>query len=88
MLLFLVIPRMTAYAFLCFTVYPPFNSVFVFLFHTTNTPFLIRLYFLYRKVFIYVFSSLYYVIVSSICGVSSCEMSVDVLLTDCLFIFW
>jgi len=41
-LLFLVIPRLTAYAFLCFTVGPPHRPLFVFLFLTSGTPFLIR----------------------------------------------
>lgn len=41
-LLFLVIPRLIACAFPCFTVGPSLRSAFVFLFHTTGTPFIIR----------------------------------------------
>jgi hypothetical protein len=72
-LLFLVIPRLTACALLCFIVGPPFFPVFIFLFHTTDTPFLIRRCFLYRKVFIYFLSSWYFVVLSSSVALTSAK---------------
>lgn len=63
-----------------------FSFLSFFLFHATCTPFLIRWCFLYRKVsvcFLMLFCGPVF-----LCGLNSCEMSVDVLLTDRLPVYF